>query len=237
MEGFTYIEVEGMRAYTAFSLLLAVFLITFAGFYFSETNRASRAYQSMLEDGHMDLQIIDTYIRTRETPDLVYYQALNLAALLDDHYLEKVVALYARAQIMLKPATAERILSLLPSESITVNTAAGRMMAGSDYGHEDPKQAVHLLEYSALRGDRDAAEYLSDLYRRFDCPIAAANWAQVSNERDRISACSKIIIEPAAFSGNDWRQIVDNKRKIKDAWGAETIPVLEYSEDCVLSSK
>jgi len=226
-----------MRAYKAFVLLLAVFLITLAGFYFSEANRASRAYQSMLEHGHMDLQIIDAYIRTRETPDPAYYQALNLAALLDDHYLEEVVALYARAQIILKPATAGRILSLLPSESITVNTAAGRMMAGSHYGHEDPKRAVRLLEYSALRGDKDAAEYLSDLYRRFDCPIAAANWAQVSNERDRISACSKIVIEPAAFSGNDWRQIADNERKIKDAWSAETIPVLEYSEDCVLSRK
>ena len=226
-----------MRAYKAFVLLLAVFLITLAGFYFSEANRASRAYQSMLEHGHMDLQIIDAYIRTRETPDPTYYQALNLAALLDDHYLEEVVALYARAQIILKPATAGRILSLLPSESITVNTAAGRMMAGSHYGHENPKQAVRLLEYSALRGDKDAAEYLSDLYRCFDCSIAVANWAQMSNERDRISSCSKIVIEAAAFSGNDWRQIVDNERKIKDAWDAETIPLLEYSEDCVLSRK
>ena len=32
-------------------------------------------------------------------------------------------------------------------------------------------------------------------------------------------------------------QIADNERKIKDAWSAETIPVLEYSEDCVLSRK
>lgn len=224
-----------MRTHKPFIILLTTILIITAGFYFSGANRASRAYHSMLEHGDMDLQVIENFINTRETHDQAYYRALNFAAVLDDRYLEEVVTLYAGAQIMLKNETAERILSLLPSESITVNTAAGRIMSGSQVGYEDPIQASRLLENSALRRDKLAAKYLSDLYYRFDCPVGARNWAQVANERDGIAVCDVIVVESMPLSENDWQKFVNNEQKIKNAWSTGAMPVLEYSENCVLS--
>lgn len=224
-----------MHAHKSFIFLLAVILIIIAGFYFSGANRASRAYQSMLKHDGMDLQVIDAFIKTRETHDQAYYQALNLAAVLDDRYLEEVLTLYAGAQMMLKNETAERILSLLPSKSIMVNTAAGRIMSGSQVGYEDPKQAARLLENSALRGDKVAAKYLSDLYYRFNCPIGATNWAKVANERVGIAVCDQIVIDSASLRENDWQTVVDNEQKIKNALDKGTIPVLEYSANCALN--
>lgn len=218
-------------------ILLAVAALVFSGFYFSEGKRASRAYKSMLNRGDMNLPVIDAYIKTREVPGPPYYQALNLAAILDDNYLEKVVELYAAAQILLQTGTAERILALLPSESITVNTAAGRLMADAYYGYENPQQAMRLLEYSALRKDQDAALYLSELFRRFNCPIGTANWARIANERDDIAECAMITIETTSLDENDWQKVLDNESRLKSAWKTGAVPTLEYSADCALSRR
>jgi len=219
------------------SIVPALLVILFAvagSLYFSAENRAYRAYMNMRDAGVMDLQVIDQFIRSTETSGPEYYEALNLAATLDDGYLDQVVTLYAQAQILLHRAPAERILSLLPSDALKVNTAAGRIMSTSQFGREDPQRAMQLLEYSALRGDRDAAEYLAALYSRFNCPVGAATWARIANERERLSACARIPVEADRFTDDEWDRLVFNEASLKKAWAQGEVPVLKYPTSCAL---
>ena len=213
------------------STLPAIFLAMVAGSYFSDENRAHRAYMNMRASGAMDLELIDRFINTT-TPGPEYYEALNLAATLDDDYLDKVTTLYARAQILLRRKPADRIVSLLPSESLKVNTAAGRIMMTSEFGHEDPQRARQLLEYSALRGDRDAAGYLSKLYSRFDCPVGAATWARIANEREEISVCARMPETADGFTDEQRSHLAHNRVSLSKARTRDEVPVLKYSKDC-----
>lgn len=210
-------------------------LLALAGsIYFSAENRAHRAYLNMRDAGVMDFEVIDRFIRSTEASGPEYYEALNLAATLDDDYLDQVVTLYAQAQILLQKAPAERILSLLPSKSLKVNTAAGRIMATDRFGHRDPKRAMQLLEYSALRGDRDAAEYLVDLFNLFNCPVGAATWARIANERDRVAVCAQIPVDPSQFTDDEWDRLLFNEASLKKAWAQDEVPVLKYPTNCDL---
>ena len=107
-------------------------------------------------------------------------------------------------------------------------------MANNDFGREDPERAMQLLEYSALRGDRDAAGYLAELYERFECPVEAAMWAQLANEREHISACARIPVNRDRFTDQEWASLVFNQASLRKAWSQGEVPALKYTMDCAI---
>lgn len=214
------------------SVIAALFL------YFSPANRAERNYAAMIEEGRLDLVVLEAYIQLHESMDDVEYnRALNQAAMLDDRYLQKVVERYARGSFILFTDTAERILSKLPSESIEMNLVAGRIYESDEFGLQNIDRAARHLSYAALRGNDASAKHLVNVYLKAHCPVEAATWANVVNANENASQCERIALDVNQFSEAEWLSVLMNADKLLQARAAGEIANIEFKTSCPLNNK
>ena len=219
-------------------ILYALFITTIiytASIYYSDKNISEREYTTMLAHGDMDISVIENYMTHHQhAVDWEYDQALRLALLLDKKYLNEVVNYYSNGTLRLDIDTANFILQQLPSESIAINQVAGRILATNEFSHYDPFRAVKYLEFAALRGDKNAAETLSQLYTQAECYIEAITWAKVANTRDLSSECTQLPIDVNLLNEKQWDAVLYNEQELESSAKNNNIAKLKYSANCTL---
>jgi len=223
----------GLKAivFVAFLLSLSVGM-----YYFSSKNTSERQLNNMLEMGDVDIEILKSYLDTHDyLVDWQYDKALNIAALVDDSYLKQIIKYYADGSFSLSLDAANRIITSLPSDSIETNLSAGRIYSTDEFGLLDLKKSVKYLELSALRGSKDAAEYLAVIYKKSECLVEAATWSKIANTRKTISECGKIIVDINRLNEGEWDSVLYNVDAIRDSYQSNIIANIKYSANCDLN--
>lgn len=204
--------------------------------YFSGINSSERNFNAMLISGKSDLKIIENYLKHHnQVTSSDYDKALQLVAQLDEKYLEQVIHYYSTGSLILNTSTADLILQKLPSESSNINFAAGRIYATKEFNQYKPKKAVIHLEYAALRGNKNAAAPLSKIYSRSNCYIEAITWAKQANKRGSSSECTQLPINVNLLSEKQWSAVLYNEDELESANKANRLPILHYSDTCIIS--
>ncbi|MDH5573749.1 MAG: hypothetical protein OEY89_18435 [Gammaproteobacteria bacterium] len=204
--------------------------------YYSDKRVSERDFSAMLASGHNDLVIIENYLKHHnQFTDVDYDQALRIAASLDAKYLDEIIHYYTIGNLVLRTSTAELILQQLPSDSIQLNYAAGRIYASSEFNQYRPKKAVKHLEYAALRGDKNSAATLSEMYTQASCYIEAITWAKQANKRATSSECTQLPVNINLLKPRQLDAVFHNEDELEAAEKNNRLPVLHYSEHCALN--
>ncbi len=201
--------------------------------YYSDRRVSERDYRQMLASGEIELSVIENYLQHHEPViDSMYNQAVQLAASQDPKHLDLVIDYYTTGRLILKTSTAQLILDRLPSTSIKINHAAGKIYATEEFNLYDPVKAVQLLEYAALRGDWNAAASLAKLYAKASCHVGAVTWAREANRRDITSECSSLPVNINLLSEDELDAATDNEIELARAEKEKRLPLLRYSGSC-----
>ena len=215
-----------------FSIILSI-LVYSLSIYYSDKNISERKFSAMLDSGNYDLKIIDNYLSHHDQKtDSGVDTAIQIAATLDDKYLDLIAHYYAIGNLLINTTTANLILRNLPSVSVELNYAAGRIYASNEFNHQNLIKAVEHLEYAALRGNKNAAAELSMIYTKASCYIEAITWAKVANKRSSSSECTKLPVNINLLSDKEWENVIYNEEELETAEAANRISVLRYSELC-----
>lgn len=217
-------------------LLDVVFIVYLASVYFSDKKTSERNFNNMLITGNIDISIIENYIKHNPQYEGEYFnKAMLLAAELDDKYLDKLITLYSRGEILLTTSTAKLILNKLPSDSININYVAGRIYSSNEFNEYNPQKAVKLLNYAALRDNKNAAEILSQIYTQSNCYIEAITWAKQANKRGISSECTELPVNVNLLTDDEWDAVVYNEDEIESAIKSKRLPKLRYSDKCIIT--
>lgn len=216
------------------STILSICILTVSfSYYYSDKNTSQRDFVHMLNTHTTDLQIIRNYLKHHEQDNsLLYLNAIQLAANLDNSYLDSVLDYYTTGRLILKTDTARLITSKLPSDSVKLNHAAGNIYATHEFQLYNPSKAVKHLEYAALRGDTNAAATLANVYANAKCYIEAITWARVANKRDNSSDCSRLPVNINILSDEELDATIKNENELARADRENRLPLLIYSKYC-----
>jgi hypothetical protein len=217
--------------------ILIFFLFTYLlSIYYSGKNTSEREFSTMIESGNNDLAILENYLNHHDQKiDLNYDKALALAANLDVKYLDELIHYYTIGNLVLTTSSAELILQQLPSESIQLNYAAGRIYASREFNHYIPHKATRHLEYAAIRGDKNAAAIISELYALANCNAEAISWAKQANKQGARSDCAKLPVDIDQLNDKQLDIVIYNENEFEAAKKASRLPELHYSDACVLN--
>ena len=217
--------------------ILILCLVTYGlSIYYSGKNTSERDYTAMLASGKRDLAIIESYLKHHhQETDVLYDKALSLAAELDVKHLDEIIHYYSIGNLVLDTSSANLILKQLPSDSVPMNYAAGRIYSTNEYNHYNPQKAVTHLEYAALRGDRNAAATLTEIYTRSHCYVEAVTWAKEANKRDTSSECTKLPVNINLLNEKQYDAVLFNEDELDAAQKSERLPNLRYSDQCVIA--
>ena len=221
-----------------FVSLFLLMLVFSALFYFSDKNISERKYNEMIEHGGNNIEIIKNYMsHLQHDLDWEYDQALRLAVSMDISYLDEIIDYYANGTFRLDTTTADIILKQLPSKSILINYVVGRIYSTNEFGHHNPVKSVIHLEFAALKGDKNAAEVLSQHYTHAECHIEAITWAKVANSRNLSSECTQLPIDVNLLTEQQWDAVLYNEDALDIAGKNNTMAKLKYSEQCSIAPK
>lgn len=213
-------------------------LVVAVSYYLSDKKTSERDYFSMIHQDIIKLETIQNYLtHHNHATDWEYDQALRLALQQDLEYLPEILEHYTNGTLRLDTATANIIIQQLPSDSILINYAAGRIFSSDEFGHYNARKATIHLEYASLRGDKNAAEILSQLYTRKECYVEAITWAKVANSRDISSECTGLPVDVNLLTEQQWDDVLYNEEALLQARKNKLIAKLKYSQQCELSIK
>lgn len=219
-------------------ILILCVLVIAACYYLSDKKTSERDYFSMIHQGNIKLETIHNYLtHHNHSTDWEYDQALRLAIKQDIKYLPEILEHYNNGSLRLDTATANIIIQQLPSDSKVINYAAGRIFSSNEYGHFDVIKATAHLEYASLRGDKNAAEILFQLYSEKECYVEAITWAKVANSRDISSECTQLPVDVNLLTEQQWDDVLYNEEELEQARKNNRIAKLKYSKQCELSIK
>lgn len=218
-----------------FILITSLLLGSSGAFYFSDENISERQLNAMLETGEMNIEILNSYLDSHDyETDWQYDKALNLAALISEKRLAQLTQYYADGSFQLTMKTANKIINSLPSDSVNMNLSAGRIFLTDEFGMRNLKKSVSHLEYAALRGNQNAAEYLALMYKDANCLSEAATWSKIANTRKTISECGQIIVDVNLLNSEEWDAVLYNVDAIRDSYKTGTIASLKHPGTCSL---
>ena len=155
--------------------------------------------------------------------------------MVNSSYLKKIIKYYADGSFSLSLDAANKIILSMPSDSVETNLSAGRIHSTDEFGLLDLKKSVKYLEFSALRGNKNAAEYLAVIYKKSECLVEAVTWSKIANTRDTVSECGKIIVDINRLNEDEWDSVLYNVDIIRDSYQSNIIANLKYSVNCDLN--
>jgi len=224
-----------MAVRASFFIIVVSVLVYILSVYYSDKNISEREFSAMLESGNYDLAIIDNYLDHHDQRiDAGVDKAIQIAATLDSKYLDLIAHYYAIGNLLINTTTANLVIRNLPSVSTELNYTAGRIYATNEFNHKNLQKAVKHLEYAALRGNKNAAADLSNIYTQASCYIEAITWAKEANKRSTSSECTKLPVNINRLSPEEWRSVIYNEEELETAKAGNRLPSLRYSEQCDL---